>query len=212
LVNDDDSGHDSEVESTVMAASSSPTHGVTKMADGKTPELTDFFKKMTLTKDDRRAYHERGWLTRNLVSFIPEAEAPTVEGSTILCFESQLTAGLRLKNVESRLKAAEEDLKNHRQLLESARKTLSKCEGSFNMMIFSTVAHVTALFKNHLSDLNMKLLHQDFTIDDAERETLVSSAFDATQDFVSSYNFASLAESDDNDSPRLCKFFLLHVG
>jgi hypothetical protein len=35
-----------------------------------------------------------------------------------------------------------------------------------------------------------------------EHETLVSSAFDASQDFVSSYDFASLAESDDNDSPK----------
>jgi hypothetical protein len=59
-----------------------------------------------------------------------------------------------------------------------------------------------ALFKNHLSDLNMELLRQDFTVDDAECETLVSSTFDATQDFVSSYDFASLVESDDNDSPK----------
>jgi uncharacterized protein with gpF-like domain len=109
---------------------------------------------------------------------------------------------LRLKNAESRLKAAEEDLKNQRQLLESARKTSSKNESSFNMMISSTVAHVAALFKNHLPDLNMELLRQDFTVDNAEHETLVSSAFDVAQDFVSSYEFASLAESDDNNSPK----------
>jgi uncharacterized tellurite resistance protein B-like protein len=48
----------------------------------------------------------------------------------------------------------------------------------------------------------MKLLRQDFTVDDANRETLVSSASDAAQDSVSSYDFASLAESDDNDSPK----------
>jgi hypothetical protein len=35
-----------------------------------------------------------------------------------------------------------------------------------------------------------------------ERKTLVFSAFDAVQDFVSSYDFASLDESDDNDSPK----------
>jgi uncharacterized protein with gpF-like domain len=109
---------------------------------------------------------------------------------------------LQLKNAESRLKAAEEDLKNQRQLLESARKTSSKNESSFNMMISSTVAHVAALFKNHLPDLNMELLRQDFTVDNAEHETLVSSAFDVAQDFVSSYEFASLAESDDNNSPK----------
>jgi hypothetical protein len=70
------------------------------------------------------------------------------------------------------------------------------------MMMSSTVAHVAALFKNHLPDLNIELLHQDFTVDDVEHETLVSSAFDAAQDFVSSYDFASVAESDDNDSPN----------
>jgi uncharacterized tellurite resistance protein B-like protein len=71
------------------------------------------------------------------------------------------------------------------------------------MMISSVVAHATALFKNHLPDLNLELLRQNFTVDDAERETLVSSAFDAAQDFVSLYDFASLAESNDNDSPKV---------
>jgi hypothetical protein len=118
----------------------------------------------------------------------------------------------QLKNAESRLKVVEENLKNQMQLLESARKTSSKHESSFNMIIFSAVAHVAVLFKNHLPDLNMELLRQDFTVDDAERETLVSSAFDATQDFVSSYNFVSLAESNDNDSPKLCNFLILHAG
>jgi hypothetical protein len=111
-------------------------------------------------------------------------------------------AMLWLKNAESRLKAAEEDLKNQMQLLESAQKILSKHENSFNMMISSTVAHAAALFKNHLPGLNMEFLCQDFTVDDVERETLVSSTFDVAQDFVSSYDSASLAESDDNDSPK----------
>jgi hypothetical protein len=60
---------------------------------------------------------------------------------------------LRLKNAESRLKAAEEDLKNQMQLLESAQKTSSKRESSFNMMISSAVPHAAALFKNHLPGL-----------------------------------------------------------
>jgi hypothetical protein len=58
--NTDDSGHDSGMESTAMAASPSPTCGTTKMAEGEIPELTDFFKKTTLTEDDRQAYHNRG--------------------------------------------------------------------------------------------------------------------------------------------------------
>jgi hypothetical protein len=87
-------------------------------------------------------------------------------------------------------------------LLESAQQALAKREGSTNMMISSAIAHTAALFKNHLPDLNMEILRQDFTVDDAEREALVSSAFDAAQDFVSSYDFTSLVESDDNDSPK----------
>jgi hypothetical protein len=73
----DDSGHDSGAESAAMAASS-PTRGATRMAVGEIPELTDFFKKMTVTEDDRRAYHDRGWLTSNLVSFIPEIDVPII--------------------------------------------------------------------------------------------------------------------------------------
>jgi hypothetical protein len=127
-----------------------------------------------------------------------DSKSKALDFQVILADETML----RLKNAESRLKAAKEDLNNQRQMLESAQKTSSKRKSSFNMMVSSAVAHVVVLFKNHLSDLNMDLLRQDFTMDDAERETLVSNAFDAAQDFVSSYNFASLAKSDDNDSPK----------
>jgi hypothetical protein len=111
-------------------------------------------------------------------------------------------AMLQLKNAESRLKVAEEDLKNQMQLLESTQKTSSMRENYLNMMISSAVAHAVALFKNHLPGLNMGLLRQDFTMDDAERETLVSNAFDDAQDFVSSYDSASLVKSNDNDSSK----------
>jgi hypothetical protein len=70
------------------------------------------------------------------------------------------------------------------------------------MMISSAVAHAVALFKHYLPDLNMELLRKDFTVDDAESEALVSSTFNIAQDFVSSYDFTSLAESDDNDNPK----------
>jgi hypothetical protein len=74
-------------KSTVMAASSSPSRGAIRMAKWEIPELTDLFKKMIMTEDDRRAYHDRGWLTGNLVSFIPEVDVPTIgasEGSPFL--------------------------------------------------------------------------------------------------------------------------------
>jgi hypothetical protein len=108
----------------------------------------------------------------------------------------------KLDRKSKALKAVEADLKAKGMLLESTQQALAKREGSVNIMISSAVAHTVALFKNHLPNLNMEILHQDFTVDDAEREALVSSAFDAAQDFVSSYDFTSLVESDDNDSPK----------
>jgi hypothetical protein len=51
--NVDDSGHDSGAKSIAMTASSSPTRDATKMAEGEIPELTDLFKKTTVTENDR---------------------------------------------------------------------------------------------------------------------------------------------------------------
>jgi hypothetical protein len=95
-INDDDSGYNSTMESAAMVTSSSSTCGVVKMDDGKIPELADFFKKSIVTEADRKAYHDLGWLSGNLISFIPEVDVPTIEGSTVLCFECQLAAGLGL--------------------------------------------------------------------------------------------------------------------
>jgi predicted nucleic acid-binding Zn-ribbon protein len=76
-----------------------------------------------------------------------------------------VTLSLELENAQTSLAATrdkldsvEEALKNQRQLLESARKTSSKHESSFNVIISSTVAHTAALFKNYLPELNMELL------------------------------------------------------
>jgi hypothetical protein len=106
----------------------------------------------------------------------------------------------KLDRKSKALKIVEADLKAKGLLLESAQQALAKRDGSTNMMISSVVAHTVALFKNHLPDLNMEIPRQDFTVDDAEREALVYNVFDATRDFVSSYDFTSLVESDDNDS------------
>jgi hypothetical protein len=108
----------------------------------------------------------------------------------------------KLDQKSKALKIVEADLKAKWLLLESTQQALAKHDGSANMMISLVVAHTAALFKNHLPDLNVEILRQDFTVDDTEREALVSSVFDAAQDFVSSYDFTSLVESDDNDSPK----------
>jgi hypothetical protein len=88
-------------------------------------------------------------------------------------------------------------MKTQGQLLDSIQQMLSRWELSS-----STVANAVVLTKNHLPDLDMKILRKDFTIDDVEWETLANNAYDAAQDFVSLYDFSSLAESDDNTSSR----------
>jgi hypothetical protein len=48
----------------------------------------------------------------------------------------------------------------------------------------------------------MELLHKDFEVDEAECEALTNGVYDAAHEFVLSYDFSSLAEFEDNDSPR----------
>jgi chaperone required for assembly of F1-ATPase len=106
-----------------------------------------------------------------------------------------------MKIAEEKLKAAKEKLKTQEQPLDLARHALSKWELTSSTVISLAVANVVALFRNHLPDLDVEILRKDFTIYDAEREALANSAYDAAHDFVSLYDFSSLTESDDNNSP-----------
>jgi hypothetical protein len=89
---DEETRSDSRMES-ITAAASSPIPWCHLMA---IPELSDFFKKTSVTNDECQAYHECGWLTGNVISSIPKVDVPTIEGSSIVCFELHLVAGLRL--------------------------------------------------------------------------------------------------------------------
>jgi hypothetical protein len=64
------------------------------------------------------------------------------------------------------------------------------------------VANDVALLKSHLPDPDVELLCKDFAVDEAEHEALTSGAYDVAHEFASSYDFSSLVESEDNDSPR----------
>jgi hypothetical protein len=92
----DDTQSDSGVESIASATSSSLTLAATKMVDRKVSEMSDFFKKTTITEEECLAYHNFGWLTGNLISMILEVDVPTVHDSTTICFESYLIAWLSL--------------------------------------------------------------------------------------------------------------------
>jgi hypothetical protein len=83
-----------------------------------------------------------------------------------------------------------------------ARQALSKCEDSSILMISMTVANAMVLLKNNLPDLDVELLRKVFVVDEADCDVLTSDAYDVAHEFASSYDFSSLAESEDNDSPR----------
>jgi hypothetical protein len=69
-------------------------------------------------------------------------------------------------------------------------------------MILTAVGNAMALLKSHLPNLVVEHLRKNFAVDEAERESLTSGAYDAAHEFASSYDFSSLTESEDNDSPR----------
>jgi hypothetical protein len=83
-------------KSDALATSSSVTLAAIKMADNQIPEIADYWKKSNVSEANRQTYHDLGWLTGNLISFILEVDIPTTHGSTVVCFESHLVAGLGL--------------------------------------------------------------------------------------------------------------------
>jgi hypothetical protein len=108
----------------------------------------------------------------------------------------------KLADTEKRLATTEGEKKDQGLLLEMSRQTLSMREDSSILMILTTVANDMALLKSHLLDLNVELLHKDFIVDEVECEVLANGVHDAAHEFVLPYDFSSLAESEDNDSPR----------
>jgi hypothetical protein len=93
---DEGTRSDSKAESTAMTTSYSPTRGASMMVKGEIPELIDFFKKTSVSEEDLQGYHRHDQLTGNVLFSIPEVDVPTVHGSSVLCFESHLPAGLGL--------------------------------------------------------------------------------------------------------------------
>jgi hypothetical protein len=91
----DENKSTSRVESNALASSSSNTT-IMKMVNKTTPSISDYWKKLTITEDDRFAYHATGWLSGGLESIIRTVEYPMVDGTTMVCFESHLIVGLGL--------------------------------------------------------------------------------------------------------------------
>jgi hypothetical protein len=108
----------------------------------------------------------------------------------------------KLPDLEKKIEAVEDEKKDQELLLEMTRQALSKREDSSTLMILTIVANAMVLLKSHLSDPDVELLCKDFVVDEEDREALTSGAYDAAHEFASSYDFSSLVESKDNDSPR----------
>jgi hypothetical protein len=109
-------------------------------------------------------------------------------------------AKTKLADVEKRFTAAEGKKKHQGLLLETTWQALSKHEDSSVLMILMAMANAMALLKSHLPNLDVELLRKDFVVDEAEHEALTNGAYDAAHEFTSSYDFSSLAKSEDNDS------------
>jgi hypothetical protein len=86
----------SGVESDVAPTSSSSNAAMRAIAKKIIPTLHDYWKKLTVTKADRAAYHTADWLPGEVVSSIFDLEFPTVDNTSIVCFESHLIARLSL--------------------------------------------------------------------------------------------------------------------
>jgi hypothetical protein len=113
-------------------------------------------------------------------------------------------AVIREQQMKIRLTSCDEKLTVANDVLDSAQQALSKRELSSSAVISLGVANVVALMKNHLLDLDMEILRKDFTIDDAEREILVNSAYDAAHDFMPYIIFLALLSPMITIVPELC--------
>jgi hypothetical protein len=86
----------SGAESVVVVASSSSNAVIEKMARKDVHVLTDYSKKSKVTEADRAADHTTDWLSGGVESFVPDLELLTVDNTTVVCFDSHLSAGLDL--------------------------------------------------------------------------------------------------------------------
>jgi hypothetical protein len=136
----------------------------------------------------------------NLASKSQELDDAVIREQEANTLQEQAKA--KLADAEKRLATTKGEKKNQGLLLQTARQALSKHEDSSIMIISTAVANAMALLKSHLPDLDMELLCKDFAVDEAEREALTNGAYDVAHEFASSYDFSSLAESEDNDSPQ----------
>jgi hypothetical protein len=84
----------SGAESEVLVVSSCSNVAIAKMANKTTPSMSDYWKKSTIIKAGCFVDHTAGWLGGRLEFHVPEVDIPTVNSSTLICFESHLVVAL----------------------------------------------------------------------------------------------------------------------
>jgi hypothetical protein len=92
----DERKSDYGTESDSPAVSTSSNVAAANIADKTILDMSDYWKKSIITEVDHQAYHSAGWLTDGLESLVCEVDVPTVDGSTVVYFETHLVAGLGL--------------------------------------------------------------------------------------------------------------------
>jgi hypothetical protein len=92
----DERKSDYGTENDSPAVSTSSNAAAAKIADKTILDMSAFWKKLIITEVDHQAYHSAGWLIDGLESSVSEVDVPTVDGSTMVYFESHLVAGLGL--------------------------------------------------------------------------------------------------------------------
>jgi hypothetical protein len=85
---------DSGMDGDCLVVSSSSNVAAVKIADKIIPDMSDYWKKSTVTEDDCKAYHVASWMNNSLESSISEVDVPMVDDTTVVCFESHLVVGL----------------------------------------------------------------------------------------------------------------------
>jgi hypothetical protein len=66
----DESKRDFGTESDISVASSSSNMTVVKIEDKIIPDMSDYWKKSTITEADRKAHHSASWLNDDLESSV----------------------------------------------------------------------------------------------------------------------------------------------
>jgi hypothetical protein len=105
---------------------------------------------------------------------------------------------IREQAAQDKLQALGEEKRLMEQELASTQKNLTERDYYSSEVISSTVAHVVALLKSYMPNIDPELIHKEYQCkDDDERDALIEGVFDAAKHFIFEYDF-SVANNQDS--------------